>query len=100
MGLSVCPSVCLSTTCAVWMCGGLSCRTLQEGDEEVREVLHQLKVMAGLSSDDPPDSEWIKLEKTDKKTGKRVRSTPFFCSFHAFMLVIYMIHIRAWNSCI
>lgn len=49
----------------------------QEGDEEVREVLHQLKVMAGLSSDDPPDSEWIKLEKTDKKTGKKVQSNTF-----------------------
>ena len=35
-------------------------------------MLQKFKVMAGLSSDDPPDSKWISLEKTDKKTGKKV----------------------------
>lgn len=38
----------------------------------MRELLQKFKVMAGLSSDDPPDSKWISLEKTDKKTGKKV----------------------------
>eukprot|EP00752_Nemacystus_decipiens_P012046 g10680.t1 len=46
-------------------------RRKEEGDEEVRELLQKFKVMAGLSSDDPPDSKWISLEKTDKKTGKK-----------------------------
>lgn len=40
----------------------------------MRELLQKFKVMAGLSSDDPPDSKWISLEKTDKKTGKKVSS--------------------------
>lgn len=38
----------------------------------MRELLQKFKVMAGLSSDDPPGSKWISLEKTDKKTGKKV----------------------------
>lgn len=45
----------------------------QEGDEEVEELLQHFKVLVGLSSDDPPDSEWIKMEKTDRATGKKVR---------------------------
>lgn len=36
-------------------------------------MLQKFKVMAGISNDDPPDSKWISLEKTDKKTGKKVR---------------------------
>lgn len=44
----------------------------QEGDEEVKELLQKFKVMTGLSSDDPPDSQWITLEKTDRKTGRKV----------------------------
>ncbi|CAN0271689.1 unnamed protein product [Scytosiphon promiscuus] len=27
--------------------------------------------MTGISSDDPPDSQWISLEKTDRKTGRK-----------------------------
>lgn len=39
----------------------------------MEELLQQFKVLVGLSSDDPPDTEWIKMEKTDRKTGKKVR---------------------------
>ena len=41
----------------------------------MQELLQQFKVMVGLSSDDPPDSEWIKMEKTDRSTGKKVRKS-------------------------
>lgn len=44
----------------------------QEGDEEVREVIKKIKVMAGLSTDDPPDTKWIRMEKMDRKTGSKV----------------------------
>ncbi|CAM9992524.1 unnamed protein product [Ectocarpus sp. 6 AP-2014] len=46
-------------------------RRKEEGDEEVKELIQKLKVMAGISNDDPPDSQWISLEKTDRKTGKK-----------------------------
>lgn len=48
-------------------------RIFQEGDEEVRELLQTIKVMAGLSTDDPPDTQWIKMEKMDRKTGRKVK---------------------------
>lgn len=38
----------------------------------MKELLQKFKVMAGLSTDDPPDTQWIKLEKTDRKSGKKV----------------------------
>ncbi|CAM9280641.1 unnamed protein product [Ectocarpus sp. 8 AP-2014] len=46
-------------------------RRKEEGDEEVKELIQKLKVMAGISNDDPPDSQWISLEKTERKTGKK-----------------------------
>lgn len=38
----------------------------------MKELIQKLKVMAGISSDDPPDTQWISLEKTDRKTGRKV----------------------------
>lgn len=45
---------------------------LQEGDEEVKDLIEKVKALTGLSSDDPPDTEWVYLEKIDKNTGKKV----------------------------
>lgn len=44
----------------------------QERDEETREMVHQIKLLTGLSNDDPPDSKWIKMEKTNRQSGKVV----------------------------
>lgn len=51
-------------------------RSCQEGDQEVKDLLQQVKALTGLGSDDPPDTQWVKLEKTDKKTGRKVKQNP------------------------
>lgn len=72
---------------------------LQEGDEEARELIQKVKVLVGLSEDDPPDSTWINMEKIDRKTGRKVRAFGMYRHKHISMLFIY-IHSLDWKSAV
>ncbi|CAM9674905.1 unnamed protein product, partial [Phaeothamnion confervicola] len=41
------------------------------GDDDAKEFIRSLKEMTGLWEDDPMESHWMHLERTNRKTGKK-----------------------------
>ncbi len=41
-------------------------------DEDTKEFIQSIKAMTGLWDEDPPDSSWYKIEKTDHNGGKPI----------------------------
>ncbi|CAM9931789.1 unnamed protein product [Discosporangium mesarthrocarpum] len=46
--------------------------TKDERDAEAAEVVRQIREAAGLSKEDPKNSAWLRMEKTDRKKGVKV----------------------------